>query len=471
MDITKQGTPKVLVAPGKQRNYNEIVEYLDKGWSIARHKSFERMKQLDKLLQFPSQKIPVLIIGGSNGKSLTAHLTAKLLKNEGLKAGVFLSPHLLSYNERFVINYEAISNKNFVELANEVINLVEHHKIVAHTSELLTAMMLRFCIEQKVDVAVFEARDGAHDPINICNAKVVAITRIIPTDSSSVGEETLRTHIKDVMGLVKQNSWVISGDQTKAHLIYMHELTVAQGGSWAMPIRKLATLAYPYEQLHGRCAALAERIAQIFIEKFASKDVLSSDSLLNKQKGQRGRPTLEAKRLLEQNPKKTLEQFWREQGSDLPGRFQILDKDKPSVLLDMASNLDALKNVLLGIRLVHYKRTVKGFALIMSCAQDSMDYQEYLKLMRYFFKKTSGTLFVCPLVSPLRGVHEENSWDAEKVAIDLKGLKLKVRAASDFEEAFDLAKKSVDERNGLIAITGSRSLIQTYWHYKGIKKF
>ena len=38
-----------------------------------------------------------------------------------------------------------------------------------------------------------------------------------------------------------------------------------------MPIRKIAPLPYPYEQLHGRCATLAERIASTYISHFVSE--------------------------------------------------------------------------------------------------------------------------------------------------------------------------------------------------------
>ena len=55
-----------------------------------------------------------------------------------------------------------------------------------------------------------------------------------------------------------------------------------------MPIRKLAPLPYPFEQLHGRCAALAERIAQIYVNSLLRKEtVIVSGSLLNQTK----RPT------------------------------------------------------------------------------------------------------------------------------------------------------------------------------------
>lgn len=472
IDIRRQSVTKGT-EQGKQRNYNEVVEYLDAHWSTnATSKTLDRIKALDAAFGSPSQKLNAILVGGTNGKSLTIHLTAKLLKEEGLKVGTFYAPHILTYNERFAINHETISNKVFAEIGNDVINVAEQLGIQAYSYELLTMMAILYFAEQNIDVAVLEVSEGGnYNAVNICHAKVATITRVTPKNTL-VTDEQLQELIKEMMGIVKENTWVVSGDQSKTHLQYMNELTDAQGGTWAMPIRKLASLAYPYEQLHGRCAALAERLAQMFVENYFNKNAtIMSDSLLSKQKGQRGRPTLEAKRQSELHPKKTLEQFWKEEVNELPCRFQLLDKEKPSVLLDNASNIDAFKNVLLGIRLLHYQRPLKGLTIIIGAAKNALHNEEFLKLVRYFFKKTSGQLLICPIDEALPGVGEEESWDTEKVTNDVKSMKIKARACKSFEEAFELAKKSVDERHGLVVITGSKSIINNYWSLKGIKKF
>ena len=471
MDIARRQTATRGTATGKQRNYAEIIEYLDKRWALPAHKTLDRIKALDQAFGSPSQKLNTILVSGTNGKSLTIHLTAKLLKEEGLKVGTFYAPHILTYNERIALNHEAVSNKIFTELANEVINTAEQLNLAVHSSEILTMMALLYFIEQNVDVALLEAtQGGTYSSVNICHAKVATVTRVTPP-TTLVSETQLQELIKDMMGIVKENTWVVSGDQSKTHLQIMHDMTNLQGGNWAMPIRKLASLAYPYEQLHGRCAALAERLAQMFVEKVNNKNAtIMADSLLSKQKGQRGRPTIAAKRQAELHPKKTLEQFWKEQNSELPGRFQLL-VEKPSILLDTASNIDALNNVLLGIRLLHYRRPIKRLTIIIGAAKDTMHNEEFLKILRYFFKKTSGQLFICPMGESLPGNQEEVSWDCEKVANDLKSMKIKASAHKSFEEAFELAKKSVDERDGLVVVTGSRSIIHSYWRYKGIKKF
>ena len=462
-------TPKGTLPLGKTRTYNEIIEFLNCHWTAQDDaKSADRMKKLDKALGSPSAKVPTVLIAGTNGKSLTTHFATKLFKEEGLIVGALYSPHILTYNERFFVDSEFISNKNLTDIGNEAINASEENNINATTQELLVAMGLVFFAQNNVAVAIMEVeKGGASSPVAaITSPKIVAITRITAQDVDQEGL-ALDATFKEYVGLVKEGIHLVSADQNKTNLKRMCDYTKEAKGIWEMPIRKLTVLPYPFEQLHGRCAALAERIASIFINELAPA-AQEDSSLLMKKKGQRGRPTLEAKRQSELNPKRTLEHFWKETINSLVGRFQIFDKEKPTILIDNASNIDAFKNFLLGVRLMHYQRSLKGLAIVVGCYQETLDYQEFLRQIRYFFKKTSGHIILCP-VTPKEGVFY-TSWDAEKVANDMKDLKIKARAASNFKEALELAKKSVTDRHGLVAVVGCSSLLAEYWNLKGIKK-
>lgn len=460
--------PKVVV-PGAQRSYNEIVEYLDSHWSSTPAQDLRVIKELDKALDFPSKKLKTIGVAGTNGKGLTINFASLLLRQEGLKVGTFYSPRILTYNEQLSINNESVSNKIFTEIANEVISVCEMHTISASSYEILAMIALLYFKQSEIDVALLEMRDGSTDPFVICNPNIFAITRVtddvIPSHTKPVPDI-----IKDLLANVPAGGFVVSADQSKANLQLMLEETKRRNSTWSMPIRKLATLTYPFEQLHGRCAALAERIGEIFVDHFANKNALViENSLLAKQKGQRGRPTLEAKRHAELNPKRTIEQFWKEVVTNLPGHFQLLDKEKPSILLDNARNIDALKNLLLGIRLLHYQRPLKGLAFIFGCDKNQMDNGEFLRLLRYFTKKNSANVIFCPISPVISGVHEE-SWNVDQITNDVKSLKIKSRAAQNFHEAFQAAKESVDDRHGLVVITGSQSIIAQYWLDKGLKK-
>jgi dihydrofolate synthase/folylpolyglutamate synthase len=469
-DTRKQPSPKTDLPLGHQRNYSEIIELLDAHWAVSTNDQAARIKKLDTALGNHAQELKSIAVTGTNGKSITIHLTSKLLKEESLKVGTMYAPHILTYNERLTISEETISNKEFTEIANEVINAADSLNLKCNSFELLTMMAILHFSQNKVDVAIFES--GSSDCIellNICKPSIVAVTRAI---DETITDETVvpADLIKRMLSIVNAGAHVISADQSKINLQLMLDITKAKNAVWAMPIRKLAQLTYPFEQLHGRCAALAERIADIFVNTFANRDaIVVSDTLLTKQKGQRGRPTLEAKRHAELNPKRTVEQFWKETCNTLPSRFQLLDKEKPSLLLDNASNLDAIKNVLLGVRLLHYQRPLKGLTVVLGCNNKEIDVEGLMRALRYFFKKTSGQVIICP-VTGMPSDRNAQSWDVEKITNDLKSMKIKARASGSFKEAFETAQKSVDERNGLVVITGSSALVNEYWNYKGIKK-
>jgi dihydrofolate synthase/folylpolyglutamate synthase len=471
-NIKSTPSTKDNVAVGKQRSYNEIVEFLDAHWkSNTNDQSLTCIKKLDQAFGSIAQKMNAVLIGGTNGKSLTIHFAAKLLKQEGLTVGAFTMPYILTYNELFSVNSELISNKTFTEIGNEVINTAQTLDITPNSLDILTMMALLYFKNNNAEVVLLEVNDGlTHNPVTICNPKIAAITRITGDEANASAQETTQA-ILDLTSIVKSGTHVVCADQSKLSLQEMSEIVETKGGIWSMPIRKLAPLAYPFEQLHGRCAALAERIAQIYVNTVINREsVIVAGSLLTKQKGQRGRPTIEAKRKSELNPRKTIEQFWKDEQASLPGRFQLLDKEKPSILLDNASNLDAFKNLLLGVRLLHYQRPLKGLTLVIGCSNNELNVPEFLKLLRYFFKKTSGQVIVYPVeLSP--GHNGTANLDVEKLTNDIKSMKIKARSCKNFKEAFESAQKSVDERHGLVAITGSSSAVAEYWKLKGIKKF
>lgn len=471
MENQEKATIKSTFASRKHRSYNEIIEFLDSHWTSNKDdKQLSCIKQLDKACDNPSKKVKTIIVGGHNGKSLTINFTANLIKGEGLTVGTFYSPHFLTYNERFAINNETISNKAFTEYANEIITIAEAEGLTPNTYELLTIIALHYFAKNNIDVALLETYDAKiNDAVTICNPCITAITRVVGHTALAC-ERVSHEIIKEVLSVVKEGTYVLSADPSKINLQIMSDIVTEKGGTWGMPIRKLAQLAYPLEQLHGRSAALSERIANIFVNQFAHKDALIvSGTILTKWKKQRGRPTIEAKKQAVLNPQKTIDQFWRDAATTLPSRFQLLNKEKPTLLLDNASNLDALRALLLGVRLLHYQRPLKGLTLILGCNNPDIDLHELFKLLRYFFKKTSGQVIICP-IKPLPGHKGSEPWNVEKITNDIKSMKVKARAVASFKEAFEIAQKSVDERYGLVVITGCSSIISEYWHNKGIKK-
>lgn len=445
------------------RTYNEIVQYLDENWGQT--KNFMAISQLDEIFGNLSKKLNIAIVSGTSGKSTTIHFTCKLFKEENLKAGAFYTPHITLYNERFSINENYISNTSFTDIANKVIQTAQDNKIAATSKDILTMMALIFFHENNVDVAIFENSSMyGLDPVMYCNPKISAVTRIV---ANSQDEDT-HAGITNIMTMITPNSHFVSADQNKLNLQIMAQLAESKGSIWSMPIRKLAPLQYPFEQLHGRCAALAERITRIYIDNFSTSHgkVQVADSLLNKPKGLRGRPTLEAKKVAEMTPQRTIEQFWNEVVTTLPSRFQLIQTKKSNILLDNADNLDALSNLFLGARLLCYQQDYKETSLIIACHEGQFDNEEFIKQARYFFKKSSGSIAFCPTIPTTVGEKTKASWDVVKITNAAKTAKIKAKAYANFADAFNAIKTAHNNAESLIVITGSKSIISEYEKYK-----
>ena len=462
-----QARKKGDIAPGKNRSYNEVVDYLN---ALKQYEYSEasriRTKELDVFFDTVSSKIDVILVGGTNGKSSTIHFASKLLKEEGFKIGTCYSSHFLNYNERIASNFQPISNKSFTDIVNEVINAAEQKNIHATSFEITIIAALRYFVAEQLDVVLLEVGYGGKlDATAIFIPKIAAITRIAEDQKGILGND-LDAIAFEMLEISKPGCWFISAEQSKIRLQKMKTWIDQHNAKWAMPIRKLAALPYVFEQLYGRIASLGERIAQIYIEDIKGNfSPFLRGNLLATQKGQRGRPTLEAKRNAELNPIKTLKGFWGEEFNLLKGRFELLDKEKPSILLDNASNLDALSNLFLGVRLLHYQKPLKGLAIILGLNK-AVNVIETIKLIRYLLKKVSGQIFFVPLTESQEVPH-----GPQDLAVMAKELNVKAKACSSFEEAYELAKTIVDERDGLIAIAGADELVSKYWQTRGIKKF
>ena len=470
VQTTKQRS-KSVAAPAKQHTYQDVVAFLDQKWAPSlKSTDATKLLQLDKALGSPSKKFKTILVSGTNGKSLTINFTTQLLKSEGFNVGSFYAPHFVTYNERIAYDNESISNNAFAEITSEVITTATSLGLDLHAYELLAMSAFCYFAQKNVAVAILETPHlDTFDPALLCTPAISIITRLTNYDAQAPNQPSQQA-MDQIKPLIQKGTWVIAADQNKATLQTIETMVEHAQAHWAMPIRKLAMLAYPFEQLHGRCAALAERAVQLFVQEITDqKSVVIGNSLLAKTNGQRGRPTLEAKRQAELNPKKTIDQYWQEATTTLSNRFDRLEKTKPAILLDNASNIDAFKNLLLGIRLLHYKQPLKGLIFIVGCDDNTLLHIDFYKMVRYFFKKTAGQMVFCPVTPDAQ--FQGTPWSVEQITNDIKHPKVKAKSLKSLTQALEHAQKAVDEENGLIVITGSRTIIAEYWRItKGNKK-
>jgi len=75
----------------------------------------DRMRRMMTALGSPEQSFQSIQVLGTNGKSSSTRMTAAILQAHGLRTGAYLSPHLISYRERVLIDGQELGADSFAE--------------------------------------------------------------------------------------------------------------------------------------------------------------------------------------------------------------------------------------------------------------------------------------------------------------------------------------------------------------------
>jgi dihydrofolate synthase/folylpolyglutamate synthase len=120
-----------------------------------------------------------IVVTGSNGKGSTSRFITAALGAASKRAGLFTSPHLFDYRERFVIGDARIPQEAFDRHAAAVLafnqRLAEGDRLGAF--ELLFLVAILWFEEEKPDAIVWEAGiGGRYDPVRTLKSILGALT-------------------------------------------------------------------------------------------------------------------------------------------------------------------------------------------------------------------------------------------------------------------------------------------------------
>ncbi|ABD05275.1 FolC bifunctional protein [Rhodopseudomonas palustris HaA2] len=124
-----------------------------------------------------------IAVCGSNGKGSTAAFAASIGKAYGLRTGLFTSPHLLRFNERFRIDGVPIPHEALTPLLTRVTAVVAD--VSAQRGEQFGAFEAQFALaclyfqQENCDLVVCEAGiGGRYDPVRLLAAGVSCVTSV-----------------------------------------------------------------------------------------------------------------------------------------------------------------------------------------------------------------------------------------------------------------------------------------------------
>lgn len=326
------------------------------------------MRDLVAQCHHPERSYKIIHVTGTNGKGTAAITAAHLLKGQGFKVGLFVSPYITRFNERIQLNDVPISDQHLLAVAQDLMRQFSDYSEPITQFEWLTLIMLVAFARYNVEIAVIEVGiGGRHDRTNLVYGDVGLITSIGADHLALIGP-TLRDVAFEKAGIIKPHQVTFLGPM-KAELQRIIEDEAKQQQAslmcWQRDWREThqfnsqgATLAVWWE---NRC------IFQGQVSCFADWQV--QDCALG---------ILAAVALLAQFQQ--LPQLKRFQQAlsciSFPGRFELL-QTQPCVVVDGAHNPPAIHALIEGVA----KRFSKAHVYLITAMMRDKDIEQNMALL------------------------------------------------------------------------------------------
>ena len=195
--LSDQPPPHALTKVSGDLLLNELFPHVPHGiqWGLGRMEAFLRDTG------DPHLGIPCVHVGGTNGKGSVASTVATVLDSAGHRAGLYTSPHLCSFRERFQIGGAPVGDGELRELAGELDQDIRRHSLTFF--EAATALAFHLFRKKGVEVSVIEVGLGGRlDATNVVAPFLTAITNVDLDHCDYLGS-TLNEIAMEKAGIIK----------------------------------------------------------------------------------------------------------------------------------------------------------------------------------------------------------------------------------------------------------------------------
>ncbi|MBQ7671153.1 MAG: bifunctional folylpolyglutamate synthase/dihydrofolate synthase [Clostridia bacterium] len=196
-------------------NYKEAVDFIEAVSWKGSVPGLSRISELCRLLGNPERKVKYVHISGTNGKGSVSAVISSVLTAAGYKTGLYTSPHLVNYTERFKINGCDVSDDEFCRCVSKVKEKAVTMDDAPTEFELLTAAAFVCFADNGCDVAVLECGMGGRlDATNVIPSPLVSVITNVALDHTSVLGDTELKIAHEKAGIIK-NAPVVIGKVSK----------------------------------------------------------------------------------------------------------------------------------------------------------------------------------------------------------------------------------------------------------------
>lgn len=194
------------------RTYEEVIRQIENTHRFGNLPGVEVMEHVLKQLTGINGKLPFVHIAGTNGKGSVCAFMTEIFRKSGLKAGAFISPHVVVFEERISVNGQMISREDVARLGNKLLDT--DFGVNLTMFDYCLAMALMYFTEQDCDIMVIETGLGGRlDSTNAIGLPLATVITKIGYDHVAILGDKLEDIAREKAGIIKTGSHVFSEQQ------------------------------------------------------------------------------------------------------------------------------------------------------------------------------------------------------------------------------------------------------------------
>ena len=198
----------------KELTYEEVLDQIEHQRRFGNRPGAEVSALMLEKLGRPQQNMSVIHIAWTNGKGSVSAFLCSILKEAGIRTGMFTSPHLVDFRERICVDGQMISREEVTKLGNML--LEEDFGTVPTMFDYCLAMALLYYRDRQCQAAVIETGLGGRlDSTNAIGVPEVTVVTKIGYDHMAVLGDTLDKIAAEKAGIIKKGTKLVLESQKK----------------------------------------------------------------------------------------------------------------------------------------------------------------------------------------------------------------------------------------------------------------
>ena len=197
--------------------YPAVQEYLFGLKAVGVKFGVDRMRALAERIGHPEAQVPCIHVAGTNGKGSVSAMLEAVLRESGMRVGLYTSPHLVRLGERVQVNRRLLSEAEIIAYVRELQPAADRIGAEGGADmrptffEFMTAMAFFQFARSRCDCSVIEVGLGGRlDATNIVDPMVSVVTSIGLDHCEMLGS-TLEAIATEKAGIIKPGRPVVIG--------------------------------------------------------------------------------------------------------------------------------------------------------------------------------------------------------------------------------------------------------------------